>query len=42
MQENMSSGFQTRPCVNLYLIDTPFKAFANRTYLDQAALVRAA
>ena len=27
--------------LNLYLIETPFNAFANRVYSDQAALVRA-
>ena len=29
-------------CLNLYLIETPFNAFANRAGPDQAALVRAA
>ena len=29
-------------CLTLYLIETPFKPFANRADTDQAALVRAA
>ena len=28
-------------CLTLYLIETPFNAFANRADTDQAALVRA-
>ena len=45
LSNNPSSGdinSSNLPCLTLYLIETPFNTFANRTDPGQAALVRAA
>ena len=39
---NKMQKVRFNPYLTLYLIEMPFNAFANRAYLDQAALVRAA